>query len=465
MQIDESIFKAYDVRGIAGEGLNEETMKLIGQAFGSYVRQRGGQIVVLGMDIRRSSNEYYEAVKAGLMASGCVVRTMGVVATPTMYYAAHQDGVDGGVMITASHNPANYNGVKFSYENRSLPTAEIEILKEMILKGDLLATNSGREEEYGDITDRHLQEIAEKIKLAKPLKVAMDPSGSVAALVVPKLMKMLGCQIEIINGEIDPNFSLHQPDPITMDNYGWLKKLITESGADMGVMYDGDADRVGFVDNHGEVWMGDKIEMLLARDILAKKPGEKVIVELKNSEAVVEEVKRLGGVPIFGQTGHTLIEEKLHAEGAILAAEMSCHYYIADGWYKFDDAIYALARVMSIVADSGQSLAELMADIPNYPATPEYRVAVPADRQKEIVQEVVDYCREKCDHYIDIDGIRGYIGDGWFLVRSSNTQPVISVRAEGKTEADLATIKDFIQNKLNSIDGVNLDWNRQVDEA
>jgi phosphomannomutase/phosphoglucomutase len=219
------------------------------------------------------------------------------------------------------------------------------------------------------------------------------------------------------------------------------------------------------VDNQGSLWMGDKIEMLLARDILGKHPGEKVIVELKNSEAVVEEVTRLGGIPIFGQTGHTLIEEKLHEEGAILAAEMSCHYYIADGWYKFDDAIYALARVMQIISQTDKSFAELMADIPNYPSTPEYRVAVPADRQKEIVQEVVDYCREKCDRYIDIDGIRGYLGDGWFLVRSSNTQPVISVRAEGKTEEALEKIKGFIKDKLNSIPGVNLDWNRQVDEA
>ncbi len=462
---DESIFKAYDVRGIYGDGLDEEIVNLIGRAFGSYVIRAGGKTVVVGRDIRESSPVLTKTFIAGLLASGCDVRDMGVVVTPNTYYASNKyEDIDASAMITASHNPANYNGVKMNHNKSSLPTAEIMKLKEMIINEDF-ESGEGSLTEMPQAIDDYLMDIAVKNKLNRPLKLVVDPSNSVAALVMPKLAELMGFELVMVNDEIDPKFSAHSPDPVVLANYQDLVAKIGECKADIGVMYDGDADRVGFVDNEGNVWFGDKIQMLLARDILPKFPGRNVIVELKNSEAVVEEVTKLGGVPIFGQTGHTLIEEKLKENKAVLAAEMSCHYYIADEWFEFDDAIYALARVMQIISSSEKSFAELMADIPNYPATPEYRVAVPADKQTEIVKEVVDYFKDKCDRYLDIDGIRGYVFNGWFLVRSSNTQPIISVRAEAHTEADLEKIKVFIKEKLDTIEGVNLDWGRQVDEA
>ncbi len=464
MKINESVFKAYDIRGIVGEGLDEDLMNFIGKGFGTYVIRNGGKKVVVGQDIRESSPEFTKAVIEGLLSTGCDVFDIGVIVTPNMYYACNKyDEIDAGMVITASHNPANYNGVKMTWGETSLPSDEIQKVKQLIIDEDF-------EEGEGvlgkmNVTDDYLQDIANANKLEKPLKVVVDPSNAVGALHIPKLMEMMGCELTMINGEVDPTFSTHSPDPIVLDNYPPLVEKIKEVGADIGVMFDGDADRVGFVDNEGNIWFGDKIQMLLARDILPDHQGRNIIVELKNSEAVVEEVERLGGVPIFGQTGHTLIEEKLHETDAILAAEMSCHYYIADKWYQFDDAIYALARVMDIIASSGKTFAELMADIPNYPATPEYRVAVPEERKKEIVEEVVSYFKDKCDKYIDIDGIRGYKYGGWFLVRSSNTQPLISVRAEAHTDEELEKLKTFVKDKLDSIDGVNLDWDRQVDEA
>lgn len=460
MQLDNSIFKAYDIRGIAGENLSEEIMELLGKAYGSFILRNGGKKIVSGRDTRRTSPAYHQALNKGLQSTGCEVWDMGVITTPTMYFACHKYEVDGGTMITASHNPADFNGLKMSWKKMSLSSEKILEIRDILLSGNF-EKGEGKYIEFPSANEDHEKDIVTKIKLNKKMKVVIDTSGAVAGLFVPKLLSSLGCEVEVVNGEIDPDFSAHEPDPIVMDNYPVLINKMKEVNADFGAMFDGDADRVGFVDEKGGIWLGDKIQMLLARDILPKHPGSKVIVELKNSEAVIEEVERLGGVPIMGKTGHTLIEEKLHEENAILAAEMSCHYYIADDWYKFDDASYAISRVLQIVANSGKSFSELMNELPNYPATPEYRVSVPADRQLQIVEEVVEYFKDKCDKYIDLDGIRGYKYDGWFLVRSSNTQPLISVRAEAKTVEGLEKIKQFVKDKLDMIDGVNLDWGRQ----
>jgi len=459
---DLSIFKAYDIRGVAGKNLSNEIMQDIGRAFGSYVVKRGGKNVVVGRDTRRTSVDYQLAFINGLNEAGCDVRDIGITMTPVIYYVSQREGVDGGAMITASHNPADYNGVKMTFNKKSLPTDEINKVRDIMVAGDF-SSGAGSLSSWPELNDEYLQEIAQKTQLKKSLRVAVDPSGATSALFMPKLMGLMGCELEMVNAEIDPNFSRHEPDPVVIENYNLLIDKVKTMGADIGVFFDGDSDRVGFVDEKGQIWLGDKIMMLLLQEIMPKYPGRKVIVELKNSEAVIEEVMRLGGEPVFWKTGHTLIDEKLHEEDAIMAAEMSCHYWLADEWYKFDDSFYTMARVMRILAESGRPFSELMEAMPNYPATPEYRVAVPEDKKLEIVDEVVNYFKEKCDRYLDVDGIRGYIFDGWFLVRSSNTQPVISIRCEAKTEEGLEKVKKFVKDKLDTIDGVNLDWNRQVD--
>lgn len=459
---DLSIFKAYDIRGVADKNLSSEIMEKIGRAFGTYVVRKGGKNVAVGRDIRKTSVEYQNAFVEGLLATGCKVMDMGMIMTPTMYYASQQEGVDAGAVITASHNPAEYNGVKMTFNKSSLPTEEINKVRDLMVAEDFVE-GQGEVVDYTQINQYYLNEIVEKTKIGSCLKVVFDPSGATGSKYAPELMKKLGCEPIMINDEIDPEFSQHEPDPVVLENYQMLIDKVKSEQADIGVFLDGDSDRVGFVDEKGQIWLGDKIMMLLLQEVIPKYPGRKVIVELKNSEAVVEEVERLGGVPIFWKTGHTLIDEKLHEEDAIMAAEMSCHYWLADEWYKFDDSFHTVARVLRLIANSGKKFSEMMEALPNYPATPEYRVAVPERRKVEIVEEMVNYFKEKCDRYIDIDGIRGYKYDGWFLIRSSNTQPVISIRCEAKTEEGLEKIKVFVKEKLDTIDGVNLDWDRQVD--
>ncbi len=464
MSLDASIFGMYDIRGIAGETLNEEVVELIGKGYGTYLRNNGVDKVVVGRDVRATSPEYSEVFVKGLLSTGCAVRDIGICLSSTMYWSRQRYQIDGGVMVTASHNPANYNGFKLCHGLNTISGQEIEKVRDIIENGQFVV-GEGKYEEYPQANDEYLADIAEKVVLSRKLKVAVDPANATTSLFVPKLLEKMGCEVVVVNGEIDPTFPNHQPDPVGLDFYDDLKQAITKGRADVGVMFDGDGDRAGFVDKKGQIWLGDKIMMLLAREIVPKNPGRKLIVELKNSEAVVEEVQKLGGVPVFGRTGHSLMDEKVFEEKAVLAAEMSCHYWVIDGWYQFDDAVYAMARVLRIVSQTDNKFSELMEDLPNYPATPEYRVSVPKERKVEIVQEIVDYFKDKCDRYLDLDGIRGYKYDGWFLIRSSNTQPVISVRVEAKTEDGLEKIKTFIKEKLDSIEGVNLDWNRQYDLA
>lgn len=461
-KIDPSIFGMYDIRGIAGESLNEEKVELIGKGYGTYLRNNGTIEVVVGRDIRSSSPEYSKSIIKGLVSTGCKVIDIGICLSSTMYWARQKYNIDGGVMVTASHNPANYNGFKLCHGLNTISGKEIEKVRDIIEIGEFVS-GDGAYEERININDEYLADISFKVVLSRKLKIVVDPANATTSLFVPKLLENMGCEVEVINKEIDPSFPSHQPDPVGLEFYAGLREKMLETKADIGVMFDGDGDRAGFIDEKGEIWLGDKIMMLLAREIVPKNPGRKLIVELKNSEAVIEEIERLGGIPIFGKTGHSLMDEKVYEEKAVLAAEMSCHYWVIDGWYQFDDAVYAMARVLRIVAESGKSFSELMEDLPNYPATPEYRVSVPKERKVEIVAEIVEYFKDKCDKYLDLDGIRGYKYDGWFLIRSSNTQPVISVRVEAKTQDGLEKVKNFVKEKLDSIEGVNLDWNRQYD--
>ena len=290
----------------------------------------------------------------------------------------------------------------------------------------------------------------------------VECGNAVSSILIPEFLESLGCQVVPLHCNIDSSFPKGVPDPVKLSYYKDLIEKVKEEKADLGILLDGDGDRVGFVDEKGSIWLGDIILLLLIREILPKNPGRKVIVEVKDSEAVVEETKRLGGVPIFWKTGHALLDHKVFEEKAILCGEMSCHYWVTEDWYYFDDAIYALARVLKIIADSEKSFSELIAELPKYEATHEHRVACPEEKKFEIVDELVKYFREKCDKVVDIDGIRGYIEDGWFLIRASNTQPLIVVRCEAKTKQGLEKIKKLIKNKLDEYPDLNFDWNDKL---
>jgi len=287
----------------------------------------------------------------------------------------------------------------------------------------------------------------------------------------------LGCEVIPLYCEIDSDFLKDCHNPADEGHYTGLVNKVKKEKADLGMMFDGDGDRVGFVDEKGNIWLGDIILTLLIREIIPTNPGRKVIVEITNSEMVIEETKRLGGIPIFWKTGHALLDHKVHEENAILCGEMSCHYWIVDEWYGFDDAVYAMARVLQIISNSGKTLFQLVSELPRYKTTSEYRISCHKETKFQIVKELVDYFIEKCTYVVNIDGIRGYIDEGWFLIRASNTEEKISIRCEGKTKNGLEKVKEFVKNKIdekNKIDKQNkedyhkyfidLDWNKQYDK-
>ena len=463
VKINPTIFKAYDIRGLVDKELNGEVALVLGKGFGTYLRERGTKDVIVARDTRGTSESYQENVVAGLLSTGCNVYDMGVALTSNVYFARQYYKIDGAVVVTASHSPATYNGFKLCHGFNTISGEEIQKVRKIIEVGKFEEDSPGEVKQLSEAINKYYDEIRKRLPLKKKLKIVVDYGNGTPSLFVTKMLKDYGCEVVTLFDEIDPNFPNHIPDPVHVEAYNELIKTVKKEKADVGVMFDGDGDRAGFVDVNGDIWPGDMIIILLAKYYLPKFPGSKVIVELKNTEAVYDEVERLGCKPIFWKTGHSFLDEKVYEEKAILCGENSCHYWITPNWYFFDDAIFAMANVLKVVSESEKSFSELMAEIPKYPSTPEYRVAVPADKQKDIVEKAVSYFKEKCDHYLDIDGIRGYKDNGWFLIRSSNTQPLISVRVEAETEEGLEKLKKFVKEGLDKIPGVNLDWSRQYD--
>ena len=361
-------------------------------------------------------------------------------------------------MVTASHNPADWNGFKLCHGLNAIVEGEIQKVKNILTSGKF-KTGKGNMESV-DVIPAYFNAVKERVKLKKKLKVVIDCGDTTPSAFVPKLLKELGCEVVKTHCNIDPSFPRGALGPAKTGHYKDLIAAVKDNQADVGVLFDGDGDRVGFVDEKGAVWLGDTILTLLIRDIIPKNPGRKVIVEIKDSEIVVEETKRLGGIPIFWKTGHALLDHKVFEEDAILCGEMSCHYWIRDDWYCFDDSLYASARILKIIANSGKTLSELIAELPKYETTPEYRTDCPEEKKFELVKELVEYFKPKCHKVVDVDGIRGYIEDGWFLIRASNTQPLLAVRVEAKTKNGLEKIKKIIKEKLDQYSFLNFSWDK-----
>jgi phosphomannomutase/phosphoglucomutase len=459
MKINTSIFRAYDIRGIVGEDLNPEIAELIGKAFGTYLLERETKDVLVGRDARATSEEYQKALIRGLLSAGCNVIDIGLTLSSILYFARQHCKIDGGVMVTASHNPSEWNGFKLCHGLNAIVDEEIKKVGDILISGKF-KSGKGKVKKL-DVFPDYLKAIKKKVKLKKSLKVVVDCGNATAGIFIPRFLEELGCEVVPFSCNIDSTFPRGLLDPAKLKHYKGLIKKVKDEKADVGVIFDGDGDRVGFVDEKGNAWLGDIILILLVRAIVPENPGRKVIVEVKDSELVAEEAKRLGGIPIFWKTGHALLDHKVFEEKAILCGEMSCHYWVTDNWYYFDDAIHALARVLKIITDSGKSLSELVAELPKYETTPEYRLACPENRKFGLVAELVEYFRDKCDKVIDVDGIRGYLGDGWFLIRASNTQPLIVVRVEAKTKKGLEKIKKLIKDKLDQYSFIRLDWKEQ----
>jgi phosphomannomutase/phosphoglucomutase len=448
MKLKPEIFRQYDIRGIVDKDLTQETVKILGKAIGTYFRRHNRSHVALGMDCRLSSPAFSESLSKGLLSTGCDVTDLGTIPTPLLYFAIFYKkiGVDAGVMITGSHNPPEYNGFKMMSGEDTLFGPDIQDIYQIIASDEFIQDGVGSKKNY-DIVPEYSDYVVENINLDKRLKVVVDAGNGTGGVVSVPILKRLGCDVLCLFCEMDGHFPNHHPDPTLPEA---LETLITEvkgSGADVGIAYDGDADRIGVIDDKGNIIWGDQLMILFARDILPSHPGAAVISEVKASKLLYEEIAKLGGRPIMWKTGHSFIKKKIKQEKALIAGEMSGHIFFADRFFGFDDAIYSSARLLEILSRSEQKLSSMFADLPRTYHTPEIRVYASDAVKFKIVETVKNDLAEKYP-IVDIDGVRAQFPKGWGLVRASNTQEVLVLRFEADTEKDLQAIRKEMEKAV-----------------
>lgn len=443
------IFRQYDIRGIVGQDLDAEIAEAVGRAFGSHVRAVTGKKaprVAVGHDNRLTSPELSKGLEAGLRASGVDVLDVGTVPTPVLYWSEATFGTDAGVQITGSHNPPEWNGIKMSLGRGSLYGDAIQDLYRRIVEKDFVEGEGAYEE--AEVLERYIADVAGRFRLARPLRVAVDAGNGTGALVAVKLLEALGAQVTPLFCESDGTFPNHHPDPTVDENLEDLIRTVQEQGLDLGVAFDGDADRIGAVDENGMIIRGDILLLLYGLDLLKKRgAGQKLVFDVKCSQALPEVFAAAGGEPIMAPTGHSLIKKRMKETGALVAGELSGHIMIADDYFGFDDAPYDACRLIDLVARSDRPLSAMVADFPAYVSTPEIRVDVTEEQKWAVVADAVEYFRARYD-VIDVDGVRVLFGDGWALLRASNTQPVIVARYEARTAARLKEIRDEVEGWL-----------------
>jgi phosphomannomutase/phosphoglucomutase len=462
MAFSRAIFREYDIRGVAGKDLTQEVATAVGGAFAAFLAQKGVKgAISVGRDNRPSGEGLHRALVAGLIASGVDVIDIGIVPTPLAYWSQHNLDVVGGIQITGSHNPPEYNGFKLGLNKSSIYGADIQQIYELAVKGKFHRGKGSLRNEQ--IIDRYIDDIANRIGtlsrdssrddwglMGDDLKVVIDCGNGAGSLVAPKLFPKLGIKPRFLFSESDGTFPNHHPDPTVPKNLEDLIAAVKKDGADIGIAFDGDADRIGVIDDTGEIVWGDYLLIIYARDVLARTgKGQSIVFDVKASQALPEAITKAGGTPIMWKTGHSVIEEKMHQTHAPIAGEMSGHMFFAEGFYGFDDALYGAARLLRIVGDSGKSVRELLADVPRFVSTPEIRVDCPDDKKFGIVEEAKNYFGAKYQ-VLTVDGVRVLFGDGWGLIRASNTQPVIVMRFEARTSEQLERIQSEMQGWLRS---------------
>ncbi len=447
-RVNPVVFREYDIRGVAGLDLTEETVGLVARALGTRVRDAGGTRVVLGRDVRLSSPGFHREAVAGLTATGCDVIDVGMVPTPLVYFAAQQLHVDGLCMITGSHNPADYNGLKIGVGQTTIYGEAIQEILRMVLKGDF-ARGQGKVTTH-DIVTPYQDYVAKNLKLGpRKLKVVIDAGNGTGGIAVP-IFERLGVEVVPLFLEPDGRFPNHHPDPTVEKNLEHLKRKVLETRADAGIAYDGDSDRVGAVDEKGQVLWGDQLMILFARSILAEVPGAAVVAEVKCSFTLYDDIKKRGGRGIMWKAGHSLIKAKMKEEHAELAGEMSGHIFFGHRWLGFDDGIYSSARLVELLTRTTQPLSSLLSDVPKTYSTPELRVDCREEIKFEVVRRAQDFFTRGYQA-ITVDGVRVVFPDGWGLVRASNTQPILVLRFEATTEARLAEIRKLVEDQVTAI--------------
>lgn len=450
MKISPYIFREYDIRGKVGEDFTEEVVKEIGKAYGTIIKRKGGKKICCGRDGRLSSPSLQEALIKGILSTGIEVINIGICPTPVMYFSlfAFEDS-DGGIQVTGSHNPPEFNGLKICVGKDTIFGSQIQEIRKIIEKKDYEKGNGKVEER--EILNKYIDYVCNNIELKRPLKVVLDPGNGVCSLTALEIFKRLGCEVECLFCEIDGTFPNHFPDPVVPENLKWLKDKVLKGGYEVGFGYDGDGDRLGVIDEKGNIIWGDQLLIIFAKDLLKKYSGAKIIGEVKCSRTLYETIAKLGGIPIMWKTGHSLIKNKMKEEKALLAGEMSGHIFFADKWFGFDDGVYASLRIAEILSQNNIPLSEYLKDIPKMYSTPEIRKECPDEVKFKVVERLVKKFKNEGLNVIDVDGARIEFKEGWALVRASNTQPVLVLRFEAETEEFLKKLQDIVYKSLEEI--------------
>lgn len=445
-----AIFREYDIRGLAEEDFDGDFARLLGKVHGTLVAERGGRRVSVGRDCRATSDPYARAVIEGLSSAGLEVYDIGECPTPLLYFSLFHLDLDGGIQITASHNPSEYNGFKVCMGKETLYGAQIQNLRRLMEENRFTERAGGKQESYEIVSPYHDHVARDVPSLARLLKVVIDAGSGVAGPVAPPIFRRLGCTVWEIACTPDGSFPIHHPDPTVPENLQALIDTVRREKADLGVAYDGDGDRIGVIDDEGTILWGDELLILFARDILQRHPGAVVISEVKGSQRLFDQIRQHGGEPIMWKAGHSLIKAKMKETHALLAGEMSGHMFFADRYFGYDDAIYASVRLCELVARAGRPLSTLLRDVPQTVSTPEIRVECPDDQKFAIAERAREYFRR---HYpiIDVDGVRVQFPEGWGLIRASNTQPALVLRFEAKSEEKLKEYRALVESKLREI--------------
>ncbi len=456
-----ALFREYDLRGIVGNELTESIAEQVGRAYCTYVKDRGLKTISVGRDGRLSSPALFKSLIKGLLDGGLNVIDIGICPSPLLYFSLFQLPVQGGIMITGSHNAAEYNGFKICVGKEAIHGGAIQDLRQVMEAGNFVS-GRGTLSEHPIIPDylAYLKKSFAGLD-AKRLHVVIDCGNGVAALVAKEALELLGCRVTGLYCELDGRFPNHHPDPTVLENLDDLVHAVTQHKADVGIGYDGDADRIGAIDERGEVLWGDRLMVVYSRDILAAKPGSTIISEVKASQSLYDDIAKQGGKPIMWKTGHSLIKAKMKSEKAVLAGEMSGHMFFADRYFGYDDAIYASCRLVEVLAKTGKSLSSLVADLPVTSVTPEIRVDTPDAIKFDLVkkiQERLTSCAQSRQpigtqkfvvrDVVTIDGVRAIFEDGWGLIRASNTQPALVLRFEASSPDRLAAIRAVIEGEL-----------------
>lgn len=442
------IYREYDIRGIIGEDIMENEFVTIGKGFGTYFNQLGEKNIALGRDCRLSSPMISDGVTEGLISSGCNVIDIGVCPTPALYFALHHMKADGGIMITASHNPPDYNGFKICSGFDTIYGDEIQKIRSLIEIGGF-AKGKGQRSTY-EIIEPYIDIVLKDINIKPGIRLGFDAGNGTGGPAGLKILKSLGCEVHDLYCDMDGAFPNHEPDPTVLDNMRDLIQEVKKNNLSLGIGVDGDGDRIGVVDGSGNIIFGDMLLVLFARDILSKKPGATIISEVKCSDRMYKDIERHGGNAIMWKTGHSLIKNKMKETGALLAGEMSGHMFFADRYFGYDDAIYASCRLLELLSNAGKSIEQLLSDIPPSFSTPEIRVDCPDAKKFALVDRLKNEFKKQYKT-IDVDGVRVVFDDGWGLVRASNTQPALVLRFEAQSEERLAEIRGMIEGAIDKL--------------